>query len=298
MNRIESLLVATDFSDDARAAQQRAVRLAARLGARLELLHVMSGPSLSTLRELFNLAADAGATLIEDARRQLEEMAAALAGQDAPAPATQLRVGHVVNEILAAAAQHDMLVVGAHGTNPLRDFILGTTAERLLNRSKRPMLVVKRPPQVPYRRVLVPVDFSPYAAIALRGALSIAPDAEITLFHAFDNPYEGKLWLAGVGDDLIHRYRLQAQQQALGRIDDLLAACGHPPHCFRLVEHGSAAPLILAREADLDIDLIVIGRHGQQALEELLIGSVTRHVITDAKCDVLVVSGQPGASGA
>ena len=298
MNTIESLLVATEFSPDARAAVRRAARLSRLLGARLALLHVMSGPSLSALRELFDLPADADARLIEDAQRQLDGAAAEIARESGLAAATQVQVGQVVNEILSASEQADMLVLGAHGLNPLRDLILGTTAERLLKRCRRPALVVKRPPQEDYRRVLVPMDFSRHSLASLRMAMKIAPEAEITVLHAFDAPFEGKLWLAGVSDEQIHRYRLQAQQQALARIDGLLRESGDPYRCSRSVEHGDAAPLILAREAELGADLIVIGKHGQPVLEELLIGSVTRHVLSDSKCDVLVVHEHPGDAGA
>ncbi|MCC6611057.1 MAG: universal stress protein [Burkholderiales bacterium] len=298
MSTIGSLLIATDFSEDSRAAASRGAQLAAELGARLALLHVMSGPYLGALRESFGLAAEADAKLIDDARRQLSAMANEIAGVRGLAPTAQVRVGHVVNEILSACAQADMLVLGAHGVNPLRDLILGTTAERLLKRNRRPTLVVKRPPQGPYRRVLVPVDFSAHSPVALRCAMEIAPEAEVTVIHAFENPYEGKLWVAGVSDEQIRDYRQLAQQQALGRIDELLLKSGDPYRCARSVVRGDAAPVIVAKEAELGVDLIVIGKHGQTLTEELLIGSVTRHVLSDSKCDVLVVREQHGAEPA
>lgn len=289
MSMIGSLLIATDFSEGGRAAAARAARLAAQHGARLGLLHVMSGPALSALRELFDLAAGADEKLIDDARDQLDGVARELAESHGVVATPELRVGHVVNEILAAAAEAELLVLGAHGVNPLRDLILGTTAERLLKRSRRPILVVKRPPRESYRHILVPVDFSPHSLVALRCALDLSPTADVTVVHAYDPPYEGKLWLAGVSDEQLSGYRVQARQQALARIDEMLRQCGSPDRCLRLVERGDAAPLILAREAELGADLIVIGKQGQSAIEELLIGSVTRHVIADAKCDVLVV---------
>jgi nucleotide-binding universal stress UspA family protein len=35
-------------------------------------------------------------------------------------------------------------------------------------------------------------------------------------------------------------------------------------------------------------ELIVMGKHGQTKLEELLLGSVTRHVLFETRCDMLV----------
>jgi nucleotide-binding universal stress UspA family protein len=49
---------------------------------------------------------------------------------------------------------------GAHGEHFFKDLLLGTTAEKVVCKGDRPVLVVKRAAHGPYRRVLVPVDFS------------------------------------------------------------------------------------------------------------------------------------------
>lgn len=290
MNSLK-FLAATDFSDDARHAANRAACLAAERQAPLELLHVMSSPSLATLRELFGLSPDADAKLLDDAQRMLDELASEItAGKPRLALTARVAVGQVLDEILAASEEADMLILGARGLNPLRDLILGTTAERLLRRCKKPVLLNKRPPQGSYRQVIVPVDFSPHSAAALHMARFVAPAAEMTLVHAFGTPYEGKLWLAGVPDEEIHRYRTQARQQALNHIHALIGETRDDPCRYYIsVEHDDAAPLILAKETALAADLIVIGKHGQSLIEDTLLGSVTRHILSDSKCDVLVV---------
>ncbi|QDX82702.1 hypothetical protein B9N43_16535 [Denitratisoma sp. DHT3] len=290
MTTFKSILAATDFSDDARRAVDRAASLAVEQGGELELLHVMSGPSLKSLRELFQLMPDAEAKLVEDAQATLNELASTARLLTGTGVAATVKVGHVLDEILAASRQRELLVLGGKGSNPLRDLILGTTAERLLNKCRQPVLVVKQARRGPYQRVLVPVDFSPHSAIALARAIAIAPTAEITLVHAFEALFEGKLWLAGVSDDDLRRYRNQARQKALASIDAMIQGCGRDSdRIYRTVERGSPAPVILAKEAEFDADLIVVGKHGQLLAEELLLGSVTRHVLADSKCDVLVV---------
>ena len=54
--------------------------------------------------------------------------------------------------------------LGARGASFMRHLMLGSTAERLVRRSDRPLLVVKQPPHERYRRRLVAVDFSPFVA--------------------------------------------------------------------------------------------------------------------------------------
>jgi len=56
----------------------------------------------------------------------------------------------------------------------------------------------------------------------------------------------------------------------------------------RVVVHGAPILQIIEHEQSLDIDLIAMGKHGQSLLEELLLGSVTKHVLAYSSSDVLI----------
>src|SRR4030066_2328266 len=81
----------------------------------------------------------------------------------------------------------------SHGRGELKDWLLGTTAERVVRKGDRPVLVVKRPPEGPYRHVLVAVDFSDTSHRALALAAHLAPGAHLTLLHAYEFWYEARL---------------------------------------------------------------------------------------------------------
>jgi magnesium-transporting ATPase (P-type)/nucleotide-binding universal stress UspA family protein len=293
-----SFLAAVDFSDDAGKAAHRAALLASEQEGRLELLHVVSGTSLKAVHEMIRSHDEAETKLIDDAQRRLHALRSEIAGKTGVAAAARVTIGRVPDEILAASEQTDLLVLGEHGLSPLRDLLMGTTADRLLRMCKRPVLIAKRPPEAGYRRVIVPVDFSPHSVAALKMAARIAPNADITVVHAATVPFEGKFLQADVLDDEIERYREQALQRALSHVNDLLDEVTDGSHrFFRTVEHGDAARLILAREEAVKADLIVIGKHGQSVVEEMLLGSVTRHVLADSKCDVLIVYDRCAAGG-
>lgn len=291
MNQIRKLVTATDFSDDAREAAMRAAALTAELDAQLELLHVVSSSKLDALRELFGLTKEADARLLDDARRMLGELDEDVAEKTGFAAIPRLEVGHVVNTISAAADQADMLVLGARGLSPLRDVFLGTTAENLLRKCKRPVLVVKRPMRETYRHVIVPVDLTPHSAFALRMAVTIAPKAHVSVINVFDVPFEGKLWLAGVAESEIQLYRKQASAKAQEQISKLIHDLGETTQQFHsMVEHGDPARVILELEDSSSPDLVVIGKHSRSAVGEMLLGSVTRHILSYSRCDVLVVN--------
>ena len=94
-----------------------------------------------------------------------------------------LAQGAVVDVITAEAEAMpaDLVVFGARGTDFLRRLVFGSTAERLLRKSTRPMLVVKQRAREPYRRALVAVDFSAWSVPLDDLARSVAPDAQTAL---------------------------------------------------------------------------------------------------------------------
>ncbi len=180
--------------------------------------------------------------------------------------------------------------MGARGAHFVREFLLGSTTERVLRRTRRPVLAVKQRPQGAYRRVLVPVDFSAHAAAAAQTAHRWLPDADIMLLHAFEVDIEGTLRFASIAEEQIHEYRARAREEALDAMAQFVEQLSIPAgQLTRHVVHGAPTLRILEHEQSLDVDLIAMGKHGQSTLEEMLLGSVTKHVLAYSSSDVLVV---------
>lgn len=208
------IIAATDFSDRAGWAIARAARIAAATGAPLALLHVVEGYQMQMLQRLGEERAGE-ARWLASARAELDRRAADLRRRGL-AVDWAVRVGRVYEEIAGEGETRgaDLTVLGAHGEHFLRDLFLGATAQKVVRRNRHSTLVVKRPADAPYRRVLAAVDFSPGAQLALHAALTIAADAEIQLLHAFELPYEGKLRFAGVDPASVEGYVRTARMEA------------------------------------------------------------------------------------
>ncbi|WHZ24290.1 MAG: hypothetical protein OJF47_003402 [Nitrospira sp.] len=291
MKTLASIVAAFDFSEQARCAAERAAFIAKEQTATLRLLYVIGKSSLDDLRNLVGGSTAAEESVLEEARATLREAATALSRKTGVIAQEEASTGQVIAAIRAAAEEGDLLVLGARGTNPLRDLLLGTTTERLLRTCRRPALVVKRAPEGAYGRVIVPVDFSSYSAPALAMAGLVAPHAHISILHAFRVPFEARLRIAGATDDAIRRYCDEQRQDAVEHIDRLITEClPRTQRAACLVERGDPSPVILAQAQAQAADLIVIGKQGQSRAEELFLGSVTRHVLAGSTCDVLVVS--------
>lgn len=287
---IRSLLAAVDDSGTARHAAERAALLAAAHAAELHLLQVLPHTLLQDLRQWLG-DSDAHAQLRRVAMTRLDGLARDLGLLAGRAVRAEVREGAVLHSIgeAADAAAADLLVLGARGSGVLSRLALGSTAERMLRRSTRPMLVVRQKPRAAWQRLLVAVDFSAWSAPTLALARRVAPTAHLTLIHVFQVPFEGKLRLAGVDEASIARYREQARLAAEAGIRRLGAelGLGTGDHDVVIVE-GDAGRLILDHEEEQDADLIVLGKHGRSAAEELLLGSVTKQVLAHGGSDVLV----------
>ena len=289
MTALNRILAATDLSAPARQAAERAARLAHETGSTLTLCHALPQAPLQELRAwLGTPAADA---LLAKARDDTAVLAAALQAERRVTVRPRVDEGSVMEVLLRAADAEaaDLLVLGARGAGFLRRLVLGTTAERLLRRTTRPLLVVRQPPHEPYRRALLALDFSPWTPAVIAQARAVAPHARWLLFHAWQVPFEEKLRFAGVETATLAHYREQARLQATQRLHAAARQAGLKTGQWDpcLVE-GDATLRLIEQEQVKTCDLVVVGKHGQSAAEDLLLGSTTKHLLAEGQADVLV----------
>jgi len=294
MTSPRTILAATDLSAPARHAVERAFHLAAVTNSQLNILHAMELDTLDTLKEMLgNDVTGVKVALSSDAQSHLAQLCGDAAINCGVAAKTCIIAGNPLTAIAAEADALDarLVVVGGRGESFLRHTLIGSTAARLLRRlSTRPVLVVKQTPHEAYRSVVVTVDFSPASLQAIRLARSWAPDAALVLLHAFELPYEGKLKFAGVEEQLIRQYVTTESEIRRNRLHELAAEAGLATmdYSARII-HGDPAQQIIALEQEVDADLIVVGKHGSNMAIELLLGSVTKHVLAESQSDVLVI---------
>jgi nucleotide-binding universal stress UspA family protein len=248
--------------------------------------------ALVSLRDVFDPRDLAGA-VAEQARMELEVLSQEIEGRHGIRVERQLRSGNVVNELNAASGEEDVLVLGARGASPVREFVLGTTAERLVRLARRPVVVVRGEPERDYGQVLVAVDFSAASEAALRAALRLAPRAAVHVLHCYDVPFEGKLRLAGASDADIDRCRDRQLAQAQQQLQALLERAGDGRAIGTLLRRGDPRLELLQSAADLGADLVAVGKQGRSLVGDALLGSLTSWAVSECPCDVLVVPGAP-----
>jgi nucleotide-binding universal stress UspA family protein len=279
---LKQLLVATDLSSRADTAIARAMQLAEEHRGRLTVLHILTGAPGDETNFL-----QITSKIEKDLRGKFEVPALK---RNAFA-SVRVLTGTPFVEIIRQSRQEaaDLIVVGAHGKDFMKDLLLGTTAEKIVRKGDRSVLVVKQPAQRSYRRVLVGVDFSENSRHALEFALRLAPQAELHALHVYQG-LEGMLRRAGVTDEGILRYKRQVAKDVRQELEGFLHTIGRARQPIRReVWNGQARREITKIATSLHADLVAVGTTGRTGIPYILLGSVAEHVMREARCDVLVV---------
>lgn len=289
MKPIASILAATDFSATASRAEERAALLAVQHNARLILQHSLPGQAMKRLHDRLlhgdvQTEAQLRAHYAESLHQQADDLAARWKIEVTPV----LTVGQPHREITRVERENkvDLVVLGAMGEHPTREFFLGSTAERVVREAAVPVLVVRKAPGETYRRVLAALDLSLHAPGVAQLARRIAPTAHLTLAHAFEVPFEGKLQFAGVSEADIQRFRQEERRAALAALQTLARKMAEGPDIR--VELGMPEAALPALVGEMAADLMVVGKHGKSEVIDLLLGSMTKHLLREVPCDVLV----------
>ncbi len=268
------ILHPTDFSKTAELARILAHDLQARLAAELHVVHVLpryddAGGApyvrayLDSIDAMLKQRIDAEQAAEEQRLRQrLREMA----GPDGTA---ELVPGQPLPELLRLAAEHDLVVMGAHGQSPLDDVFLGGTAGRVVRRTNTPVLTARDTCSVTsIRRLLVASDFrqASLAAWGFATELALRAGLKLVLAHVIEN-----------GDADASHANPQLETLAAGRAERLAVRPGNP------------IEVLPAIAQDVGADAIVVGlrRHGPVA--GLVMGSRADALLRSSSVPILSV---------
>ncbi|WP_125768982.1 universal stress protein [Lapidilactobacillus wuchangensis] len=142
-----------------------------------------------------------------------------------------------------------------------------------------------------YHNILVPVDGSPEAELAFDKAKRIAQTngAHLDLLTVLDT----KQFVGNYGGSLTGDAIYQISEDAQNYLENLKAAAIEKSGLKDIGIHirFGNPKVVIARDFPRDHhnDMIMIGATGLNAVERVLVGSVTEYVNRHAPCDVLIV---------
>lgn len=286
---LNKILFASDLSERAERAGHRAAQLADQFDAELLAVHVIESdfPGLSS--PFSSSSSDPTAVLSAVAEQKLQ--------QSTPyyRATPQVIVGDTVGELVRAAdqGQVDLLVVGAHGRQHVRDWLLGTSAEQLVRHVKAPTLVVRRESEEPYQKVVMATDFSASALVALRTTADWFVDCDLHVIHVLETEALDRMRAAGVSEDRVNQHYRNLFQEAQERLRSFVTEAGLTPETVKMEVHaGYPGTVAVSAIESLDPDLVVLSHHGRGHWGNMLLGSMATRLLHELQTDILMVRGE------
>lgn len=182
----------------------------------------------------------------------------------------------------------DLIVMRAHQKARISYAILGSVSDRVVAAAVAPVLIIRRAATRPYGHALLATNGEDGAGQALAFTAQLLPGASIRAVQAVQITPQLKEAMLRAGTD---RAALEAHRATLVRNAraDLAALAAEAPRPIRTAVLRGDPSEALTRAARIpSVDLIAVGPGRAGLIRRAFIGSVTRRLLRDAACDVLV----------
>ncbi len=189
----------------------------------------------------------------------------------------------------------DCIVMPTHGRRGIQRFLLGSVTERVINTAAVPVIAVNpdrdRPLAYPSQRVLVPTDGSRGAELALTEGIDVAraTGATLHLLHVVET--------GNLGPDA--RSALK-ENELTGRANEIMAEAAETVEeasveaVTSVIEHGEPSNVIRNYIDENEIELAILGTHGQTDFSRYVMGGVSAKLVRTSPVPVMWVR-EPGS---
>lgn len=291
---LRSILVATDLSEHSDEVVRTAAVLAMASDARLHVLHAFQFSDLKHEPDARVPAIFEGR--VADRERALEQQVQRAAPHWRDRAAWQAVIRPPSKGILeqARSMAADLIVLGPHSAHPLRDSLLGSTADRVLKEAVVPCLLARGQLSFPLRKIVVADDLSGHSTCALEVALSWGlsfgarsepgiPEIEIEVIHVIPGVFPMEEFPSASA--VIGPERGRFVEEAVTRIE----GAGQLDVREEVIWGDNPVEKIVQFSNAAGADLVVLGTRGRGAIQRILLGSVASAVARRASCPVLLI---------
>jgi nucleotide-binding universal stress UspA family protein len=295
----DRILVPLDGSEASEAALAFVERLPSQ---HLRLLRVEPNQTMPISPFMTGIYLDWDIPTPEQTRAEIESVAQRLRKQGRTVE-VEVRTGNAAEEIIAAAADVDLIVMTTHGRGAAGRVIFGSTADRVTRHGTTPTLLIRsgyEPVElVPSRRVVVPLDGSALAERAI-------PEAE-RLARALSIPIH--LVRAIGSEEVMATIRAEVAMVDPASVDQVKAYERARLEPERRAGEYLAGKAVALREAGLATeievlkgtpafvllwaiqpdDVVVMTTHGHGGYRRWMIGNVAEKLVREAAAPVLLM---------
>ena len=276
-SKLRQVMAAFDLTPVGRRVVERARLLAEQFGTHLALLHVLErseDPFLSEDEERF---------LTDHRHTAAAALVDWVAGRTSAPIDFQVTKGAPSTQVARLGRDADLLVAGTSSIDAAQ---LGPVTRRLARKARSNVLAVRRQPRVPYRRVLAAVDFSEHSRKAVELALTLAPEAELTVVYALISRSDVLLGQSRLFEQDAGSRTQDRKARAEAALEEFTAPWGD--NVRALVVEGPPSQAVGEAARRRGADLVTVASRGAGATSLVLLGGTAEEIISSAPSDVAV----------
>ncbi|MBN2078902.1 MAG: universal stress protein [Spirochaetes bacterium] len=283
MKLLDRILLATDFSPSSDLAARQAAELAEKFDSEIIPIHVIPETDVPAVTQKMIRSA---------AEKELEKFAARLASKGVSVRKPLLLKGaayyHIVNQ--AELLDVNVICIGAGGKGPSDSIRFGTTVEKVIRKSMKPVWTVSSSGGV--KKILCAVDLSIHSKRALKNAIHMARvfNADLTIMTVIKS-YAGLL--KGLSGDLAKSVEKSTEEKIRPKFERFLKGANfYNVRWKKVVRHGAPHQEIVNEAVKGGADLIVMGSIGEGATRLSFLGSTAEKVLRAMPASVINVKSE------
>lgn len=274
---MKRILAPTDFSECSQIATKVAGFVAQKANAELHLLHLLHS---SEFLHIPRLGTDENSEALQRAKaKALEKLETVAAEMEQTNVTTKSFVGldATVQEITKHVKQHeiDLIVMGSHGSSGFQEAFLGSNTQKVLRKTKTPVLVLKAlPEKMDFQNIVFASTFREDVHDAFSKILNFAKifGAKIHLLYV-NMPYNFELSSSSI--------------KRMQEFSDKYPGNDFQMHIYNAFDEESG---ILKFSHANNIDLIATTTHGKSGFIQMISPSITESLANHSSLPVLSVN--------
>ena len=281
---LDKILVALDFSESSQNVILSGIELAKVFESTIVPVHILPDDIVNKkVKSMLN----------QTALAKLKETEDLIKGEGIPVEKPLLMVGSPHEAIVRAAVDinANLILLGSGETRTGDTFRLGTTAERVIQKSEKPVFVIKEGVLLNVHHILCPVDFSDASKRALKNAITMTRrfKSELTILGVCELP--GLSWFAS--EDYKEKENEVRHLLHKEEFDAFLKEFNlNGINWTKEIPRGNPSEEILSTISRKMIDLLIMGTSGRTGLNRMFMGSVTEKVVREVPCSFLTLKSE------
>ena len=267
---MKRILVPIDFSQEAEGAARVAARIARRTGSEIYLLHMLELP-VNTIdpTEMSTIISEPQAIYFMKLAHEKFDKFKKLPFFDGIKVIESVQFHYAFRGIIKETEKFDidMIVMGSQGASGLQEMFIGSNTEKVVRRSKVPVLVIKEGnDNFDIKKIVFASNFNDECKKTFQKVLD------------FTNLFRAELSLLYV--NTIHNFNTtRAIEERMSDFikDFKMCKCTKNIYNDISIENG-----ILSFSREMDADLIALNTHGRSGLSQLFNGSIGQELTNHA----------------